>query len=382
MNIKALDFNNFGTDIHTWFHPSVTLLHDGRLFAVMQTMKGSDHYGGPCFSISADKGENWSAPTEIPAFKNKRIDGTPFVEGVADIRPFTLQDGSVAVFGCTTFYTDNGAAAWDKQVEGKCPAQSAVYAIWSPETEKFGTRGILELPGIASYRAACTQAILDGDDRIVVPIYFNSGSICDYHDYKMPRFASLTAVYRKQGDSLEYVAKSNSLELPILRGCIEPSIVRLHDGRYAMTLRAEDGKMYRAIGDDTLSWHDMRPWQWDDGTTIKTESTQQHWITLGQKAFLVYTRSNGENNGIMRFRAPLYIAEADAERAMLFRSTEKIVFPRQCINGVEALYGNFHCAQLDDKRAIVSDSASFRFEREATIVMAALVTDTEYTKLG
>ena len=377
MNLKALDFNNFGTDIHAWFHPSVTVLHDGRLFAVMQEMRGSDHYGCPFFSISDDDGANWSAPAEIPAFRNKRLNGTKLIEGVADIRPFTLQDGTVEVFGCTAFYSENGCAAWDKKIECKRPSNAAVYAIWSPETEKFGKRHILELSGVKSYRAACTQAVLDGDNGIVVPIYFDSGVICDYYGYKMPRFASLTAIYRKRGNALEYVAQSNHLELPVLRGCIEPSVVRLADGAYAVTLRTEDGNMYRAISDDALSWHDLRPWRFDDGSAIKTESTQQHWIRLGRKAFLVYTRNNGENDGIMRFRAPLYIAEADAERAMLIRSTEKVVFPRQCVNGIEALYGNFHCAQLDDKRAIVSDSACFRFEKEVTVVMAALVTDTE-----
>ena len=206
------------------------------------------------------------------------------------------------------------------------------------------------------------------------------GVKCDYFGCASSRFASLSAIYRKRGDTFEFVARSNLLELPVLRGCIEPSAIRLPRGGYAMTLRAEDGRMYRALSDDALAWRDLRPWCRDDGTPVETDSTQQHWLRLGDKVFLVYTRRDGSNDGIMRFRAPLYIAEADAERAVLLRDGEKVLFPRQNIDGIEVRYGNFHCTQLNESCALVTDAA-LRTEviddvmhNTSTTVMATLVT--------
>ncbi|MBR4222366.1 MAG: hypothetical protein IKR81_14485, partial [Victivallales bacterium] len=97
MILKSLNFNNFGTSQTAWFHPSTTLLHDGRVFASMQEINGSDHYGAPMYALCNGLEEEWSMPEEIPAFKCRTLEGTPFTEGVADVRPFTLQDGRVAV---------------------------------------------------------------------------------------------------------------------------------------------------------------------------------------------------------------------------------------------------------------------------------------------
>ena len=381
MKIELLDFNDFGSADHVWFHPAVAPLGDGTFFASMQSINGQDHYGVPSFSVSSDRGNSWSVPAEIPAFRNRRLPGTPFTEGVADVRPFALQDGSVAVFGCTVFYTEKGNSSWDKENHGKQPPGRAVYAVWSPKSGKWSERGTLELPGTElTYRTACTQAALLGNDRIILPIYLDSGKKCDYFGHESALYASLTAIYRKRGNTFEFVARSNLLELPTLRGCTEPSAIRLPGGRFAVTLRAEDGRMYCSISDDALAWGDMRSWCWDDGTPIETESTQQHWVRLGGKVFLVYTRREGDNDKLMRFRAPLWIAEADPERAVLIRDSEKILFPRKNPDGDEVLYGNFHCAQLDEHSAIVTDSAlrgtgiaNFRHD-PFTTVMAALVT--------
>ncbi len=376
MILKSLNFNNFGTTQTAWFHPSTTLLHDGRVFASMQEINGSDHYGAPMYALCNGLEEEWSVPEEIPAFKCSTLEGTPFTEGVADVRPFTLQDGRVAVFGCTSHYTAKGNAFWDKGQTAKPPSGKAVYSLWSPNTGTWSGYGVLELNGITrSYRTACTQAVLLENDRILLPIYLDSGKTCDFHGYTSPRFASMTAIYRIEASQLVLEAQSDLLELPVLRGCVEPSAIRLADSTFALTLRAEDGNMYRAVSVDGLSWRDIRPWRWDDGSPIETDSTQQHWIRLGNKVFLVYTRNNGSNTHIMRFRAPLFIAEADVENASLLRASEKVVFPQQNHDGIEARYGNFHCAPFGENAAVVTDSALFAEKgKMCTTVMASLVT--------
>ena len=65
------------------------------------------------------------------------------------------------------------------------------------------------------------------------------------------------------------------------------------------------------------------------------------------------------NDSLFRFRAPLLIAEAMPQEATLLRSTLDIVFPRRAQDGIEAFYGNFHCTQLDDDTALITDAALF-----------------------
>ena len=378
MKFKSLNLHNFGTEVKAWFHPATALLQDGRIFATMQEINGSDHYGPPMFAVSEALEGTWTAPMEIPAFKSMLLPGTPFTEGIADVRPFTLQDGRVAAFGCTVYYTEKGNACWDKSVKDTPPPGRAVYSIWSPDTGMWSKRHILELAGVTrTYRTACTQVVLLENDRILLPFYLDSGKACDFYEHEFPRFASKTAIYRIQGELLTLDAQSELLELPVLRGCIEPSAIRLADGTFALTMRAEDGNMYRAVSADGLAWRDMRPWRWDDGTQIETASTQQHWLCLGDKAYLVYTRNNGANVEIMRFRAPLYIAEADVARACLVRASEKVLFPQSKVDGVSALYGDFHCSPFGENAAVVTDSALYSSEnRIHTDVMSCLVEGT------
>lgn len=381
MKLTTVDLHNFGTDHGLYFHPAVTKLHDGRLFATMQDINGSDHYGNPMFTISGDGGKTWLVPQEIPALVSHELIGTPFTQAVADPRPFTLQDGSVVVFGCTTFYTVQGNSSWDKTVSAAPPAEEAVYAIWHPENGQWSNIGSLKLNGFTSLRTACTQAVLLDEDKIIVPIYLNSGEIVDHFGYQSPRFISITGIYRKKGDVLELVAQSNILKIPVGRGCIEPSMVRLPQGGYAITLRAEDGQMHQALSSDGLNWSEIRPWKWDDGSAIKTDSTQQHWATVGDKVFLLYTRADGSNEHIMRFRAPLYIAEADVKNAQLIRATEQVLFPRQQINNTDMHYGNFHCTQLSADCALATDAATYTevvaetMHNTQTRVMATMITD-------
>ena len=100
-------------------------------------------------------------------------------------------------------------------------------------------------------------------------------------------------------------------------------------------------------------------------------STQQHWLRVGDKVYLVYTRDDGDNTKIFRFRAPLYIAEAIPSKGVLLRETEQVAIPRQLISGQEALYGNFHCTQLTPFTGLIVDSGETAKQCK---VMATLVT--------
>ncbi|MBP5640388.1 MAG: exo-alpha-sialidase [Victivallales bacterium] len=380
--IKQLDFNDFGTTGKNWFHPCVTRLTDGRWMATMVTVNGSDFYGEPMFCISADEGQTWSTPMPIPSFKARILPGTNITDAVADACPFTSPiDGTVFAFGCTSYYTSKGNICYDMDIDKtKLPREVAVYAAWKPESG-WSERKILPLPSTnLSYRTAATQISFTPDGNCLIPIYLAVGRGM-WGPYPTDLYGVTAPLYKQQADSFELVSDGHVFTTKVGRGFMEPSAIRLDDGSYAMTIRAEDGNMHVATSTNGVTWNDVQPWKWDDGTPLVTDTTQQHWIRLADRTFLVFTMKTKENEKIFRFRAPLFIAEAIPQKALLIHDTLRTVFDRQQLNGIEALYGNFHCTQLDDDTALVTDVALFHdFKAKngdkwaTTTVMAAQIT--------
>ena len=97
---------------------------------------------------------------------------------------------------------------------------------------------------------------------------------------------------------------------------------------------------------DGLHWQPLAPWCWDDGEAIAMSTTQQRWLPHSDALFLVYTRRSEDNHNVMRWRAPLWLAEVDRERLCLLRASERVVFPLKGdgIGDPEGVprMGNFH----------------------------------------
>jgi hypothetical protein len=122
---------------------------------------------------------------------------------------------------------------------------------------------------------------------------------------------------------------------------LEPSLAHA-DGRFLLAIRAEDGHGHVASSSDGLSWSGTAPWRWDDGDPIEMSSTQQHWLTVGGRLHLVYTRRTPENERVLRWRSPLFIAAVDLDRLCLDRASERVVFPIVGEGERVAGLGNFH----------------------------------------
>ena len=377
MKITPLNFNDFGQAGSSWYHPSVTQLPDGRWLATMQQVLHADAYGEAVCSFSDDCGKNWSTPAVIDALRYRPLTGSELMEGVADIRTFTSPvDGISFTFGCSAFYTPkNTNVCWDcKEGVSKAPDEHSYYSTMTPNG-RWSELKVLELPRLgANFRTACTQIQFLDNGEVLIPIYFSDGS-CDWCGMESPHFAVTVARYRQKGDKLIYQNDSGTLSIEAGRGAIEPSIVRLADGSFALTIRAEDSCAYCSTSPDGTVFGPLLPWHWDDGTNIITSTTQQHWITLGDKTFLVFVMNDGSNSDIFRYRAPLYIAEADPAHAVLRRSTLENVFPRQRRHETEVYYGNFHCARLSERQALITDSALCNLHEQGlkASVVAALV---------
>lgn len=141
------------------------------------------------------------------------------------------------------------------------------------------------------------------------------------------------------------------------RGLLEPSLTRFGD-RFYLTLRAEDGRGYLAVSQDGLHWNRKETWKWEDGQPLDLSSTQQHWLTHGEELFLVYTRKAIENQNVIRWRAPLWMARVNLEQHRLIRSSEQVVFP-MIGDGISqpdevALMGNFHITLVSKNESWVT----------------------------
>ena len=353
------------TSEKNWFHPSFCRFGEDRLLLTMLEYLGPDFYGAPVFAIGKSADDTFEEPRPIPPFAHRqREDG--LVEAVADPRPFQLNPGSVVVFGCTTFYRDKGNAVYDPNIP--LPANEPVYAVLGTDGT-WSERMRLKVDGTFSgYRTACTQICRDRNGDWIVPFYAKKLSA---EKNGAPMFFTITARYRFDGKKLVFQEKGNVLEIGVGRGFVEPSVCTNSDkSRFYLTLRAEDGHAYSAVSEDGLFWSDPIPWRWDDGTEIETSTTQQHWLKTGGKIYLAYTRKTAENAHIFRFRAPLYLAEADPERGVLIKRTESVVFPLRERDGEAAVYGNFHVTQLSDDHALISDSALFQESRTSFPMIA------------
>ncbi len=142
------------------------------------------------------------------------------------------------------------------------------------------------------------------------------------------------------------------------RGLLEPSLTHWQN-RFLMTIRAEDDRGYVCTSEDGLNWSEKRPWRWDDGEPLSMSSTQQHWLTHSDGLFLVYTRKDESNLRLVRWRAPLFIAQVDPESLTLLRSTERIVLPirgdsRNDPDGTQQM-GNFHIVNASAQESWVTD---------------------------
>ena len=163
------------------------------------------------------------------------------------------------------------------------------------------------------------------------PIEYENGDILMtfYYDVSTVEYNSsfVTVLYSFDGENFTV----KKMGTPVFddshshaRGYDEPSLAKLGD-KYYMTIRTDENA-YLAWSDDGLTFSEPILWRFDDGSLIDSCNTQAHWIRHENALFLVYTRK-GNNNHVMRNRAPLYMAKFDEENKCLIKSTEIILVP-------------------------------------------------------
>ncbi len=358
MKMDLFEVGSDGFAGRAMFHPKAGFLSDGRLAMAVQTIGGGDYYGPVEIAYSGDHGHSWSPPEPVPPLDWRPLEQFPGVtEGVCDtVVDFDRASQCTVFMGHNVFYKDNRfmdtMGSWSAVDRNDQLLRRGVYAVRRPDGT-WGPRRYFNPPEFAenvSFCCGCGQ-------RIVQP----SGEwlIAFYSMRKPDNQANFVTVYRARfdGEQFELMEHGNLLELPVERGLLEPSLLDFN-GRTLVTLRAEDGCGYWSESFDQINFGPIQKWCFDDGETLKTSTTQQHFLKFGSRLFLAYVRDAGFNARIMRFRAPLFMAEVDPERMCLVRASERTVFaPEGDFTRPETvpMSGNFMPCRISENRWLILD---------------------------
>ncbi|MFN3191690.1 MAG: sulfatase-like hydrolase/transferase [Aureliella sp.] len=324
----------------TWFHPRACWVpkdSGDEILMTLQEISGSDYFGPVMWMNSQNGGESWSEPEPIPSLGRVSVPGHDGLQaGVCDVTPeYHPQTGTVLALGHVVFYKGPRFSR-DEQL-----ARYPVYAVRKPDGT-WGERRILEWDdprGAFIYSNNCGQRVVAENGDVFMAFTFGA----------QPQARSVAGVRCTfDGEELKIAEVGEPLTNDVGRGLLEPSLVHF-DGRYYLTIRAEDGRGYVAVSDDGLTY-EQKAWEWDDGEALAMSTTQQHWLAHSSGLYLVYTRKDVMNERVMRWRSPLWMARVNTETMCLIRSTEQIALPLVG-NGVSrpdgvALMGNFHTTHV------------------------------------
>jgi len=311
----------------------------------LQTIAGSDYFGPVHSMTTRDLGKTWTDPQPVPPLGRVQPGNNLTEEGVCDVTPeWHPQTKSVLALGHNVFYSGPRFSA-DQ------PPRWPIYAVW--RAGQWGPRRKLEWNdprGAYIYSNNCGQRVVlpNGD----VQMSFTFGAT------KTQARAVAGVICGFDGETLTVKHVGEPMFNTKGRGLLEPSVTQFQ-GRFFLTIRAEDNRGYVCAGGDGLKWSPPQAWAWEDGTPLEISSTQQHWLTHSDALFLVYTRKDASNVNVPRWRAPLWVAQVDPHTLRLCRDTERVVLPLvgDGVNKPDdvAYSGNFHPVNVSPDESWVTD---------------------------
>ncbi len=351
IEVSTLRKNRDGSEGTTWFHPRAAMVPSStgapRALMCLQEIAGSDYFGPVHWSESSDQGKTWSEPAPIEALGRVPVPGYEGLEaGVCDVVPqYHAPTNTVLAMGHVVFYRGPKFSKKDQL------ARYPVYAIRDAQGN-WSERKILKWddPRTAYiYSNGCGQRLIDQNGDIIMSLTFGPESA------RARMVAGVRCHY--DGKELTVAEVGPAITNPVKRGLLEPSVTRFQD-RYYMTIRSEDDRGYVSVSDDGVNYAPKTAWAWDDGEPLTMSTTQQHWLTHSDGIFLVYTRKDASNTGVIRWRAPLWVAQVDPKTLHLIRETEQVVIPLHGdgINepNLVPLMGNFHTTNVSPEESWIT----------------------------
>ncbi|MFN0020920.1 MAG: exo-alpha-sialidase [Pirellulaceae bacterium] len=333
---------------YCWFHPRVAAVpgagKNGGPLVVLTIQKhlvADDHYSGLHYMTTSDLGKAWTGP-KLPRELDWQKGENGETIAVCDVTPgWHERMKRIIAIGTRLRYSQAGA-----QLQDKPRSYDFAYAVYEPKSDVWTTWKTLDMPmgeGNRFYQVApgCVQWLVKSDGTLLVPIYCQAPQGGPYF---------VTVVHAAfDGTTLKYLAHGDELELNEVRGLCEPSLA-LFRGKYYLTLR-NDNRGYVTVSDGGLKFAPIKAWQFDDGKDLGSYNTQQHWVVHRDGLYLAYTRRGAQNDHIPRNRAPLFLAQVDAEKMHVLRKTEKELMPERGV-----MLGNFGAAAVTENEWWVTDS--------------------------
>jgi len=293
-------------------------------------INGMDAFDGIKTSFSYDKGETWTdfipqeglLPQHEGGFTMVGCDATPM---------YHKKTGKILLLGHTVIYEDGSLYPY---FEGR---RWTFYSVFDSETKTFSKMKVVDMPqGYEKCGNGSGQSLELENGDLLIPVYYERDGKLDSHS------AVMRCTF--DGKDVVFAEIGNSLSLEIERGASEPSVI-YHNGSYYMTIRNDECGLV-AKSDDGLNYYDMRLWRWEDGSILQNYNTQQHFMTVGDDLYLVYTRRGADNDRVFRHRAPLFAAKV--EDMHLVKATEIALTPQR-----GARCGNFCATKYDNTKSAV-----------------------------
>jgi hypothetical protein len=332
----------------TWFHPRACRIPARPrpvLLMTLQEITGSDVFHHVHWSESKDLGAAWSDPRPIPGM-GRRSAPDGLEEGICDVVPeFHAITRTVLAMGHNVYYDQSGKLARPNEQRWPVYIVRDARGRWGSVKKLFWDHP----EASAIYTSNCSQRVTLPNGDILVPLSFGPLKRADR--------GVCTVRCSFDGNELRIKQAGNVLRNAVKRGLLEPSLA-FHQGRYFMTIRAEDDRGYVTVSRDGLHWAEKKPWCWDDGEPLTLSTTQQRWLPHSHGLFLTYTRKHPTNLNVPRWRVPIFVAEVDTARLCLLRRTEKVVFPMEGdgVNNPGAVphLGNFHTTAISPRQSLVT----------------------------
>ena len=301
--------------------------------------EGSDVFYPLCASFSRDGGKTWSEIRPQASFDQAVTNGIR--TNTCDVTPYYhKKTGKFIVTGHQASYSLTGK----QPLSTPDSLRSLPYAVFDEAAETFGEQCFLSLPGekYRDFGSGCSQIHELPDGDLLIPISFRR----DTEDGKP---FSDAAVIRCAFDGRKLTLKEIGKDIRVndeVRGIGECSLA-YQDGKYYLTVRG-DTHGYVSVSEDGLNYTDPKIWCWEDGEIVPSYNTQSHWMQLGGKLWLVYTRKCGTNDHVFRHRAPLFVAEVNTDTVTLKRDSEYVAVPER-----GARLGNFGVCHVDDGHSVI-----------------------------
>lgn len=328
----------------TWFLPRFCVLPNKTIFLTKQEISGSDYYGPLHWQESRDNGKTWSEAKLVPGLGRFPYQGD-IEETASDFTPeYHPPTKSLILLGEIIYYR-NGKYFPEQ------PQRFPVYVIRDAKGN-WSERKRLEWNdprNSAIYAMGSSQFVILPNGDLLLPVSFRP--------IERAAYSVTTLLCSFDGKTIKVKSVGTELKNDVKRGLLEPQLIQYRD-KYYLTIRAEDDRGYISESSDGLHWSQPRAWAWETGEALTMSTTQQHWLVHSDALYLSYTRKAEANANVMRWRAPLYLAQVNLATMRLQRNTERIVFPLvgDGINDPTHVphYGNFHVGNISRDEAWIA----------------------------